>query len=106
MVSRTPVNCSSIATSFSTSTSIVKRRTLQRREFLGHLGSGLSGIALASLMHRETIGAIPPPIPSEGEARHSAFHEWRREPMRPIRLQAATHRAARPKIRPRSGCAR
>lgn len=62
MVSPTPVNCSSTATNFSTSTSIVKHPTLQRREFLGHLGSGLSGIALASLMQRETMGATPPPF--------------------------------------------
>jgi hypothetical protein len=33
-----------------------------RREFLGHLGSGLGGIALASLMQQESSGAIPPPF--------------------------------------------
>jgi len=31
-----------------------------RRDFLGHLGSGLGGIALASLLQREAAGAAPP----------------------------------------------
>ncbi|MFT5187311.1 MAG: hypothetical protein ACI9DF_000089 [Verrucomicrobiales bacterium] len=34
---------------------------IQRRDFLGHLGSGLSGIALASLMKREALGVTTPP---------------------------------------------
>src|SRR6186713_1280722 len=31
-----------------------------RRDFLGSLTTGLGGIALASLMQRETIAAVPP----------------------------------------------
>lgn len=33
-----------------------------RREFLGSLATGLTGVALASLTQREALGAVPPPF--------------------------------------------
>lgn len=37
-----------------------QKSAIPRRDFLGHLGSGLGGIALASLIQRETYGAALP----------------------------------------------
>ena len=38
----------------------MENSAFKRRDFLGHLGSGLGGIALASLMQRDSFGAISP----------------------------------------------
>jgi len=37
------------------------RHSLHRRDFLGHLTTGLGGVALASLFHQQTVAAATPP---------------------------------------------
>ena len=72
---------------------------MNRRDFLWHSGGGLGGIALAALLGPTTgsLAAADGDSPqAEGEARRPAVHGRRRQPHRPVRLQAGAGQAARP----------